>query len=90
MKSAALHNFHIPLPDSLYRQLHDEAKRLKQPATVVARDAMAAWLAERQRIALGDAIAVYAERWAGSDVDLDPALEAASVEHLVARSRRKR
>lgn len=80
MKKTALRNFHVPLPDPLYRALQEEAVRSKQPATMLARQAIELWLQKRQKAALHEAIAAYAARYAGTDADLDEAIEAASVE----------
>jgi hypothetical protein len=84
MKRTTLRNFHVPLPDDLYEQLHAEAERSQQPATALARDAITWWLQQRRKATLREAICAYAAQHAGSAADLDPALEAASVEHLLA------
>jgi len=78
-----IHNFHLPLPDPLYQTLRKEAERLKRPATGLAREAIESWLRRRHRQALHEAISDYAARHAGSDIDLDEELEAASIEHLL-------
>jgi predicted transcriptional regulator len=80
----ALHNFHVPLPEDLYRELRAEAKRAQQPATVVARHAIAQWLQQQQKATLHERIRAYAEQHAGTLVDLNLDLEHASVEHLLA------
>lgn len=90
MKSATARNFHVPLPDPLYRELRAQAQRAKVPATTVAREAIEAWLKDRAQEALSDAIAAYATRWAGSEIDLDPEMEAASIEHVVAGTRKRK
>jgi predicted DNA-binding protein len=81
----AIKNFHLPLPEELYEALRDEAARLGRPATAVARDAIEAWLGERRRAVVKEAIARYAVRQAGTEADLDPLLEKASLEALRAR-----
>jgi hypothetical protein len=78
------HNFHVPLSEELYRLLRTEAERVQQPATVVAHNAIAWWLEQRAKETLHDSIRAYAEHHAGTDVDLDPDLEQAIVEHLLA------
>ncbi|MBI2197967.1 MAG: hypothetical protein HYU42_05115 [Candidatus Rokubacteria bacterium] len=90
MKQAALRNFHLPLPEDLYRTLRDEAVAAKRPATTLARQAIESWLRERKKAAVREAIAAYAAESAGSSADLDPALEAASLELWRPRRRRKR
>jgi hypothetical protein len=76
---ATLRNFHLPLPENVYQALRDEAAAVKQPATVIARQAIEAWLRERRKAAVREAIAVYAAEHGGTAADLDPALEAAGV-----------
>jgi predicted transcriptional regulator len=80
-------NFHVPLPDDVYEALREEAAALKRPATTVARDAIEAWLRERRKTAVHEAVAAYAARHGGTTVDLDPALEKASLEVLRRRRR---
>jgi hypothetical protein len=76
-------NFHLPLPEQTYFQLRAEAERTQVPATVLAREAIDVWLEQQMRLARHAAIASYATEMAGSDFDLDPALEAAGIEHLL-------
>jgi len=76
-------NFHLPLPDQTYALLRAEAERTQVPATSLAREAIDMWLRELQRKVRNDAIAEYAREMAASNFDLDPALEAAAVDHLL-------
>lgn len=76
-------NFHLPLPDDTYRQLKAEAQRSNIPATVVAREAIGAWLKARKKALQRHAIAAYASKMAGTEIDLDPLLERAAVELLL-------
>ena len=78
-----LHNMHIPLPAALHTRLRAEAKRSKQPATVLAREAIETWLIEREKAQLHQAITDYAQEVAGSSADLDSDLEEAAIEHLL-------
>ena len=73
-------NFHLPLPEPLYRRLRDAAARANQPATTVARYALEHWLREHRKAVVREAIASYAAEVGGSRDDLDPALEAVSLE----------
>lgn len=82
MKAAAIHNFHIPLPDHIYTRLREVAKRQHRPATQMAKQAVEYWLEEQEKLALHEEIASYAAHTAGSFEDLDDQLEAASLEHL--------
>jgi|HubBroStandDraft_3_1064219.scaffolds.fasta_scaffold460930_2 hypothetical protein len=83
-------NFHLPLPEQTYIQLRAEAERIKVPATSLAREAIDVWLRQQMRKARHEAIAAYAAEMAGTELDLDPALESAGVEHLLESSRKRR
>lgn len=83
MPKTEMKNLHVPLPQPLYRRLRAEAKRANRPATVLVREAIDFWLAEQYRASVHDEIACYARNVAGTSDDLDPDLEAASVEQLV-------
>ena len=80
MASMSQHNFHVPLPDNLYQALRQESERSKRPATVLAREAIQAWLEEREKKLRQEAIKAYAIQVAGSKDDLDEDLEAAALE----------
>lgn len=82
MKAAAIHNFHIPLPNQLYTRLREVAKRQNRPATQMAKQAVEYWLEEQEKLALHEEIASYATHAAGSSEDLDIQLEEASLKHL--------
>jgi hypothetical protein len=82
-------NFHVPLPQRVYDALREEAASLRQPATVVAREAIEAWLRERKRAGVREAIATYAVRHAGTAADLDLSLARASLELLRGRKPRR-
>lgn len=84
---SGMKNFHLPLPERTYAQLRAEAERTQVPATVLAREAIDWWLREKWRKARHDAIASYAVRMAGTDLDLDTDLEAAGIDHLLANTR---
>ena len=75
-------NFHLPLPEQTYSRLRAEAERTQVPATALAREAIDLWLRHQLRNARHQAIAAYAGEMAGTDLDLDPVLESAGIEHL--------
>ena len=79
-----MHTFHVPLPNDLHDGLRREAAADDRPATEIVREALAAWLQERRRRRLAEQIERYAAAEAGGVYDLDPEIEAASVEHLLA------
>ncbi len=80
---STLRNFHVPLPANIYGQLREEAEKRKEPATVIARQAIEYWLKEQRKAARRTAIYEYAKEVAGSLEDLDPELEAAGIECLL-------
>jgi predicted DNA-binding protein len=90
MIASTVKNFHVPLPENVYAALREEAATLGRPATVIAREAIEAWLRERRRASVHEAISAYAAKHAETTADLDPALEAASLELWRPRPRRRR
>ena len=80
-------NFHLPLTEPLYTLLRAEAERTHVPATTLAREAIECWVKDQRRRARHDAIAAYAAEIAGTDLDLDPALESAGIEHILKTNR---
>lgn len=82
-------NLHVPLPGTLHDRLRAVATRAGRPTTSLARDAIEAWVEERERQAVHDAIAAYATEMAGSAADLDESLEQAAIEHLRGRRRKR-
>lgn len=77
-----MHNFHLPLTEELRQQLREEAAESGQPATALAREALAHWLAGRRRQRRHRQIATFAAAHAGTAIDLDTDLERAGVESL--------
>lgn len=74
---------YLPLPQTIYKKLREEAQRTRLSELIIARDAIDNWLKQREKAALYQDIAAYAKAHAGSDVDLDEELELASIEHLL-------
>lgn len=87
MTARALRNLHVPLPATLHDRLRAVATRSKRPATSLAREAIEAWVDERERQAVHEAIATYATEMAGGPADLDEDLEQAAIEQLRGRRR---
>lgn len=85
-----MRNFHVPLPDHAHSELREFALRARIPATTLAREAIEAWLREAKRRQRDAEITKYAEEMAGTTQDLDPALEAAGVEHLLGTTKAPR
>jgi len=86
----SVRSLHLSLPGPIYRRLRAAARRANQPATVVARQAIEAWLCDRRKAALREEIAAYAAKVGGTLDDYDPDLEAASLELWRPRRARKR
>ena len=88
MEKPSTRNFHLPLPESLYRRLRQEAERSGTPATRLVRNALESHLRERERQAVHDSLVEYAVEMAGTGADLDEDLERASLEFLVEEDER--
>jgi predicted DNA-binding protein len=89
MPATTHRNLHVPLPAPLHERLQAEATRSKRPATRLAREAIEAWVDNREREVVREAIATYANEMAGTPADLDDDLEHAAVEHLRGRRRKR-
>jgi hypothetical protein len=75
------------LPQEAYPDLRAEAERTHQPATALAREAIELWLRARGKSDTAtrrNAIASYAAEMADTEFDLDPELESAGIEQLMA------
>jgi metal-responsive CopG/Arc/MetJ family transcriptional regulator len=90
MTSATAKNLHVPLPQKLYRALRAAAEREGRPATQLARAAIIDYLRAKRRQESEEELRAYVAEAAGTIDDLDEALEAASVEHLTPKKRRRR
>jgi predicted DNA-binding protein len=89
MLKSSLRNLHVPLPEALHQRLRAEATRSGRPATTLAREAIEAWIRQREREQISDHIAEYAVEVAGSAADLDPVLERAGVDQLLGKRRKR-
>ncbi|MBX3142719.1 MAG: hypothetical protein KF813_03100 [Trueperaceae bacterium] len=76
-------NLHVPLSLELHTSLKAQATRLRTPATVLARDAIEAWIQKCKQEQLTEEIRAYAEAVAGSGDEFDKALEAAGIEFML-------
>lgn len=79
-------NFHVPLPESLYQKLRQEATLQGQPATALTRAALEDYLKEQERKRVREEFATWIKANAGSELDLDPDLEAAGIESMLANT----
>lgn len=76
-------NFDLRSPERTYSQLKAESVRTNVPATALSRDAIDLCLRRQSRLIRHAEIAEYANEMAGSEFDLDTALESAGTEHLI-------
>jgi predicted DNA-binding protein len=86
MKTAAAHNFHVPLPAGVYSRLRVEAERQHKPATQLVKQVVEYWLDQQEKLTLHEDIARYAAEMAGTCDDLDEQLENTSLEYLESAS----
>ena len=83
-------NLHVPLPSGLHARLRAQSTRAGRPTTVLAREAIEAWIEQRERQAVHEAIVAYAREVGGSRADLDEDLERAGVANLRGGRRSRR
>lgn len=81
MPASEKKNLHVPLPPELHANLKEQSRLLGAPTTALAREAIEEWLKRRKRERVAQELREYATRMAGTGADLDPDLEAASVEN---------
>ena len=79
----AMRHLHLRLPEQLHGELRGEAEREGRASADLAREAIEALIRRRSPRVLAEAIATYAARRAGTDGDLDEAVERAGIAHLL-------
>lgn len=84
-KKTRIHNFHVPLPEDLYKNLKKEAMQFHMAATELARYAIMFWLKKAQKASLHKAISKYAAGCAGTEFDLDKEFEKESMNLLFSK-----
>lgn len=82
MVSGTITRLELPLESDVWGLLQVEAARMGRPAVSLVSDVVVNWVRERQRQRVAQEIAEFAAANAGSELDLDPALEAAALEVL--------
>lgn len=75
-------NFHIPLPEPIHARLRAAAQAAGRPSTDLAREWVRDGLDRFERDEVEREIREFAEQWAGTELDLDPALEAAGIDAI--------
>jgi predicted DNA-binding protein len=82
MPESTRKTIHISLSEDLHAELFAYAEQRGEPATVLAREAIEAWIERQRKEQLAQEILTYATDVAGSDDDLDPELAEAAEEEL--------
>jgi len=82
MTTTTFKKLNLPLPSEMHEALFAESREMGLPATRVVRSLLEDWLRERRRARRRDEVRRFAMACAGSDLDLDPELEAAAAEEL--------
>jgi hypothetical protein len=65
------------------KKVQKGTKQAGEAVSALAKDRMGAWVQNKQKAVLDNAVAEYAARHGGTGVDIDEGLEDASIEHLV-------
>ncbi len=82
MSTTALKKLSLTLPLEMHEALLAESRELGVPATRLVRSLLETWLRERRRIRRREQVRRFAMESAGTELDLDPALEAAAADEL--------
>ena len=82
MSTTALKKLNLPLPLEMHEALFAESRELGVPATRLVRSLLENWLRERRRVRRREQVRRFATDCAGTELDLDPELEAVAVEEL--------
>jgi hypothetical protein len=82
MTTTALKKLNLPLPLEMHEALFTESQELGIPATRVVRSLLEEWLRDRRRTRRREEVRRFAMESAGTELDLDPELEAATTEEI--------
>lgn len=82
MTTTAFKKMNLPLPPEMHEALFAESREMGVPTTRLVRRVLESWLEERRRAQRREEIRRFAEACAGTELDLDPDLEAAATEEL--------
>lgn len=83
MPESTRKKIHVSLSEDLHAELFAYAERRGDPATVLAREAIEAWIERQRREELAQEIRTYASKVAGTEDDLDEELAGAAEEDLL-------
>ncbi len=82
MDVTAYKKLNLPLPEEMHKALFAESRHAGIPATRLARSILQEWIDQRRRERRREEVRQFAVKHAGSDLDLDPDLEAEATEEL--------
>ena len=82
MPITAAKKLNLPLPRDMHEALFSESRELGIPTTRLVRSVLEEWLGERRRARRREEVRQFAMAHAGTELDLDPGLEAAGAEEL--------
>jgi len=82
MPAIATKKLNLPLPRRVHEALFVESRELGVPATRLVRSLLEDWLQERMRVRRRAEVRRFAMEHAGTELDLDPELEAAATAEL--------
>jgi hypothetical protein len=82
MTTTAFKKLNLPLPREMHESLFAESREIGIPATRLVRSVLEDWLRERRRARRRDEVRQFAMACAGTELDLDPELEAAATDEL--------
>ncbi len=74
---------HLTLPQDLHEDLEREARRTGSSVAALAREAIATSLRARKRERIAEDLRAFAAAHAGTEWDLDEAVERAAADHLL-------
>ncbi len=72
----------LPLPEKMHEAIFAESHEMGVPATRLVRSVLEDWLRERRRARRRAEVRRFAMEHSGSELDLDPELEAAATAEL--------
>ncbi len=82
MATVATKKLNLPLPQEMHEAIFAESNEMGVPATRLVRSVLEDWLRERRRARRRAEVRRFAMEHGGSDLDLDPELEAAATAEL--------
>ncbi len=82
MSAIAIKKLNLPLSREMHEAIFAESQEMGVPATRLVRSVLEDWLQERRRARRRAEVRRFAMEYGGSELDLDPELEAAATAEL--------